>query len=313
MSGEPVPAVMRDLNEHYGTLQSRSVACSNIRKVLLREKFRPAEFDDAPLRALAHTHPDIPAFLAAPLEEQVRVQRSRATAWPEEALRALRQLALLPHGFGLSMPETMALQAIQKQRQIAKNGRMIHITDAGALLALATELLERGTSSYPVPRLVLPLLLVSGRRMCELLNGQSTFDVVDAHHVVFQGQLKRRDSANGYTVPLLCPSALFMRGMALLRARQGDVRHLDNGDVTARYEGQLRAALPSLLGLTIKVHELRALYLAFVYLCFDCDATLPCVSMRVLGHLSLAESNSYNHIRLDGADAMRGSLGALRR
>lgn len=313
LDGEPGASVMRRIEQHYTTLASRNTACGEVRKVLYEvHRYRPPGFDDGPLRAAAHLHPDIAAFLDAPVKEQVRQRRLalRSRAWPEEALRALASLQLSPPGFGLDEADTQRIKQQQKQRQIARNEQMIEVA-AEPLLDRALHLLQTSTRADSVSRLALPLLLVSGRRMGELLNGRSKFEHVGERCVRFTGQLKCGGRTPPYEIPLLCSAELFLRNVVRLRWKQGDVSHLDQSDVTARYEPALREALGELLGVPTKLHGLRAIYLAFVYATYATKFTLQRVAMQVLGHQSLGESNSYNFIRLTQLGKYEQAFGAL--
>ena len=51
--------------------------------------------------------------------------------------------------------------------------------------------------------------------------------------------------------------------------------------------------------------------MAFVYELFDCPDTFNRTCMRVLGHVKLAESLSYNNVRLGGMASLRHAYGAL--
>ncbi|MGA1354966.1 MAG: hypothetical protein ACO32I_09365, partial [Candidatus Limnocylindrus sp.] len=99
--------------------------------------------------------------------------------------------------------------------------------------------------------------------------------------------------------------------LVLLRWKQGDVSHLDQTDITARYEPALREALGDLLGVPTKVHGLRAIYLALVYATHTTPYTLQRVAMHVLGHQSLSESNSYNFVRLTRLGKYEQAFGDL--
>ena len=52
----------------------------------------------------------------------------------------------------------------------------------------------------------------------------------------------------------------------------------------------------------MKAHDLRSLYMAFVWSLFECEHTFPRTAMHSLGHVSLAESLSYANVRVEGVD-----------
>ena len=52
----------------------------------------------------------------------------------------------------------------------------------------------------------------------------------------------------------------------------------------------------------MKTHDLRSLYMAYVWQLFQCEHTFPRTAMHCLGHVSLAESLSYANVRLEDVD-----------
>ena len=132
-----------------------------------------------------------------------------------------------------------------------------------------------------------------------------------------------------YNMPILCPYEVFANGLKALRLKQGakqskNVQDLTPKQITKRYAGQIRTALKGtvkpprkreilLIPVSCKVHDLRALYMSFVYECFTwMDDTFQRGAMRILGHSCLQESLSYGRIRLSEAEALRGKFGDLR-
>ena len=92
LDGVPASQAMDTLMRVYTTEASLSSVMSRVRAAILDKGQRPPEYDDAPLRALAGTNPEIQAFLDAPLREQYAIQRAHRTraAWGAEAEQALK-------------------------------------------------------------------------------------------------------------------------------------------------------------------------------------------------------------------------------
>ena len=67
--------------------------------------------------------------------------------------------------FRLNDEEALALKRQQEESQILKNENLIVIADARALYKTLVALLETAKPTMPFPRLILPLLFCSGRRL----------------------------------------------------------------------------------------------------------------------------------------------------
>jgi len=314
VDGADAETAIAALRETYTTTASLSTAMSLVRAAVLEAE---RVVDDAPLRAHAR-HPEVAAFLALPLREQYRLQREHARnpTWPPEAEAALAALRLLPpnmDGFALTRRETLDLKRRREEAQLARQEAPLVVADAPRLLRAATAMLASATASTSFPRLILPLLLVSGRRFAEVVNGRSSFTpTAHPYLCIFNGQLKKRGRAQPYTIPLLVPFAAFERALRVLREKQGGAE-LANGVAKDRYGANAQRALADgvLVGLpSCHLHDLRSAYVALVDHVYQCPFTFNRLAMRILGHDCLTESLCYNHVKLAGGS--RGSLGPLR-
>jgi hypothetical protein len=183
----------------------------------------------------------------------------------------------------------------------------------------------------PLYELALALLVLTGRRTTEVLNGRSAFDAAPdprEHACLFVGQLKARSARAPYRIPLLAPFADVAAALACLRRRQagggggggggdrdGGGGGLSNVDVSRRYQsglGQHLKAHPVYASLG-KVHALRAVYANACLHLFDWSDrpwSDNAVVMHVLGHASPDESLAYTAMRVEFSEASaRGSLG----
>ena len=122
------------------------------------------------------------------------IQRAHRTcaAWVPEAEQALANLKLLPANLDactLPRNETLALKRRHERNiAIAKNDAMIVIPEFSKLLATVAAMLNTATPDDTFPRLILLLLLVSGHRCVELVNGRSTFAPAPSeNYMVFSG------------------------------------------------------------------------------------------------------------------------------
>ena len=224
-----------------------------------------------------------------------------------------------PNDFCLSRDDTLSLKRKHDEALIAKNERVIVVRDFQTLLHAASETLRTATPAMSYSRLILALCVVSGRRLTEICSPRSVFTPMPHdHHACFTGVLKkRRQNSSSMTVPLLVPFAVFATGLLALRQKQDlGVAHLTNAEVKNRYQGTVQRDLSQRKALPgapdgIHIHDLRSLFLAAVYLLYECPFTLARTAMLVLGHETLQEHLSYNNVRLEGVGALKGSLGPL--
>lgn len=314
--------VMQMLREHYasddGVLNANalSVCVSRVRAAILAESCTPADVAVA-MAPYAATEPGVAAFLALPLSGMVRVQREHQfdPSWSDDAEAALQQLALIPDALRclkLSQSELVRLKRAREGVLIRKQETLVHVRDAGRWLAYAIELAQQSTTAMSFPRLALPLLLLSGRRTTELLNGKSTFEPTTSGAstcCVFTGAVKKRGAATSYVIPLLCEHATFAHALGVLRAKQ-EYEQLEPAACNNRYQKMLNKSTAEVLPIATNVHRLRAIYAALAYHLYASDVTFNRAAMRMLGHEKLDVSLSYNTVVLHDAP-LPGSYGLL--
>ena len=96
--------------------------------------------------------------------------------WSTAEEAALAALPLVPRNVAalrLTGRELLELKRGQEARLLAKQERLVHVHGATVMLARAIYLVRTSHAGMPIPRIALPLLLVSGRRTSELLNNKS--------------------------------------------------------------------------------------------------------------------------------------------
>lgn len=242
------------------------------------------------------------------------------------------------NSFWLSGHEARQLQIDQEQAQMRKNEdiNIIRIDNAPRLLKGAIHLLETAKPTDTYARLILPLLMITGRRLSEICGGKAVFAPVEGRstYAHFSGQLKQGADAESYVIPLLCDFKTFAIGWLALQQRQqvkgnkkrGAEAELSHKETAARYGGNTNKYLAKGKWLPLPkygqkkgsteqkschAHDLRSIYMAYVYEMYDCPDTFNRSCMRVLGHQKLAESLSYNNVSLSNCDDIRNSLGQL--
>lgn len=296
-AGAATESVMTKLRERYTTL-----GCLNSKLSQVRSRCAP---DSAYVRAVDAALADV-----ADAEVRRRVETLAATGGrlhvndPEEVRRIVRAL---PHrlpsnvrALRLGRQEMRTCKRTQLAQTIEKN-RTRTVVDGRALLAHA-----RAVVAHPrecrggIPELTLALMVVTGRRECELLNGRSEFVPHSEYSLVFRGQAKKRDEGVLDTeerlIPCLCPAPDVVACVAHLRARQGHAT-LSNEVTSRRYQSflsrHMRSALPWRDTQT-HVHSLRGIYTCMCQGLFDWGLhTDAYVAMCILGHTSLNESLVY--------------------
>lgn len=220
----------------------------------------------------------------------------------EEVRRIVRSL---PHrlpenvrGLRLSRHEMWECKRTQLAKTIEKN-RTRTVVDGRTLFAHARAVVsEPSQCRGGIPELTLALMVVTGRRECELLNGRSEFLVNSEYSLVFRGQAKKRDDTDTEErlIPCLCQSSVVVACVAHLRARQGHAI-LTNEATSRRYQSYLsrhmRSASPWSETKT-HVHSLRGIYTCMCQGLFEWGLhTDAYVAMCILGHTSLTESLVY--------------------
>jgi hypothetical protein len=282
--------------------------------------------DFAALTGVADNADDVDAFVVAPLKVQLEIQRRHRAnpTWNDEAEDALASLQLLKDSiasFAISKREVRWIKRKDKANMQARWNSVVVVTDGAALLERATTMLERARPSDGYVTLLAPLLLVSGRREIEILNtcsGRASFEKVGERTVRFTGQCKtkRSEGAPPFVIPLLCTADVFLRAIAALQEKRGDVSGLTNKELHEKMDAFftaafLQRAFPTLLPESAKWHTLRSFYLQFVNVLFAHSKAVNWLGTLILGHFDEHESLRYNATRIDGLEAWKGAFGAL--
>ena len=216
----------------------------------------------------------------------------------------MASLELLPSNvvaLRLTKPELVSLKRTREGTLLRKQEAMLHVPRATEWLQYAISLARASTTEMSYARLAAPLLLLSGRRTGEVLNGISTFTATERATIcIFDGQLKKRGAAAPFAIPLLCDVATFTFALNVLRKKQGCAR-LDAPTVNGRYAKNLNAALPTLFPIAPNAHALRAVYAAYAFEMYVSNVTFNRFAMRALGHDELTVSLAYNNVKLHDA------------
>ena len=301
-SGEEVMAYLRG---RCATAAALSSALSRVRLILLDRLDVPPAVHAA-LAPFAE-EPGVRDFLQLPLASMLRQQgfHRASPRWSDAAEAALAGVALLPAEVAklrLSVRETAALKEGRETALLRRQEHVMHVHSAHEWVSHAARLARESTVEMSPARLALPLLLLSGRRSTEVLNGQSTFTQTERPTVViFHGAIKKRGcETRGFPIPLLCDSATFLHALSVLRAVQHG-EQLSPADTNQKYERALNTLLPSMFHVSRNVHMLRSIYASLAFHLYSSTMTFNRAAMLFLGHEKIGTSLSYNRVVLHDA------------
>jgi len=250
------------------------------------------------------------AFADGMLQEQLSTQNEyKGLAFfpghPEldDAMRGVRLLNDNMNDFHASAQENLDFRRRGQERIDYKNTHMITIPGASAYLRRAEAILG-GTGACENPSLsalAFALLLVTGRRLSEILNGRLEFHEGSNGNemsAIFDGQLKKRTKKTrvAFEIPLLVTFNLFRHGLDALRARQGTWDEakavftpldLTNKQVSVRYGSNMSPILSRDFFEGATCTDCRRYYLKAVWIGYDfasVPVTFSQVAMQILGH-----------------------------
>lgn len=296
-AGVPFEEVMHDMRERYTTL-----ACLNSKLSIVRSMCRPTQtYRDAVAIALETVTDD---------EVRARVEHIAATGGRLHAsdgddvcaiVRALPpRLTDNARALRLSRQEMHRCKRTQMSQVIEKNKTRILVDGRTVLSHARSVVAHPETCVGGIPELTLSLIMVTGRRECELLNGRSEFVPHTAYSLVFRGQAKKRDEGlkcrDERIIPCLTPATDVVACIGVLRERQ---RHaiMSNRVASCRYQSSLSRRMRSnspWRETQTHVHSIRGLYTCMSHALFDWGLhTDAYVAMCILGHTSLMESLVY--------------------
>jgi hypothetical protein len=312
-------SVMKMLRQRYNTkdhIYALSSCIARVRSEILNETPIPSIVEET-MNSFKE-EAGVTSFLALnSLSEMLKVRKHHKNnpSWSERAEAALSSLCLEPTALAslkLSEEESATKKRKQEVSLLEKQDMLIRVDSAGNFLAYAIHLAWTSTPDMEFSRLALPILLLSGRRTTEIMNGKSIFTRTGRPTTCkFTGQLKKRGGDCTYEIPLLCNVFTFEHAMSTLRCKQnGEV--LSAAATNNKYQKMLNSKTQSIFAIAHNVHQLRSIYAAFVHSLYACDTTFNRMCMRVLGHEDLSTSLSYNGCVLYGISPfVDGGFGPL--
>ena len=198
--------VIESIREHYKTQYSFEKNVSNIRRAYLSKNTQRHEEYNATLKDAfelakhdSELYEKVEYFASMSLTDQydtLHKTRKYGFAPESDALNeCFLRMKLLPENmrtFTLTKEDLQKNVVLKHETLVARNTIAIEVVHPKHLLETQIEILKN-TKKYG-PKQILALLLVSGRRETEILNGTSVFDPVPGfpYHATFKGVLKKK-------------------------------------------------------------------------------------------------------------------------
>ncbi len=253
-----------------------------------------------------------------------RKAKARRTFFGHAELdQLLATMPVLPDNFSsFVLPKAIALKCktIAEHNLAVKNESIRIIEDGAAMLKLCANYIKLAASdlepSLSVPKLAVCLLLVSGRRTSEILNGKSSFSPGSTPmSVLFDGQLKKNrvgeEGADAsFEIPVLLEADVFIKAFERLRALQG-YAVLSNEQVNSKYAANLsfwtkkmfavRSVTKNSIAEFVRPHDLRTIYVIAAYELFEFEnqgLTINAFAKWALGHDGLQTTLNYASIKV---------------
>ena len=285
--GEAAQSVLCDMRIRYRTVRTLVV-----KTCLVRQLCTPRdEFLAARLAALVCEDDSSRAALENVIDRNLTRDRVHGAT-----LRALPR-RFPPNVYALrvtdeEMRECKRLNATGASR---KNRRRIRV-DGYRMVSHARAIVDAPASASR-NELILSLLLLTGRRTCELF--KATLSAVDApHQARFEGQAKKRKKeSHGYTIPLLHDASRIQEALSHLRtSRCGESdAAMSNDALSRKYQSALSRHMvrSEVWGPCLRVHGLRGVYACIALRLFDWECSDHFAAMSMLGHVRLEDSLVY--------------------
>ena len=187
----------------------------------------------------------------------------------------------------------------QTRENTEKRNRRPLSVNADELLEYATKRINdhENTGLY---ELAIALLIVSGRRTIEIMNGKSSFKPIPKrpYSTIFHGQAKTKNISD-IPIPLLVPYEAFIRALNTLRKKQpSDIASFSNKKISQKYQSGLRQYFfkQNIFKKINKVHDLRGIYAHICLKNIKFTENKPAdtyIVTRLLGDKNLSNSLSY--------------------
>lgn len=216
--------------------------------------------------------------------------------------------------FRLSRKDVIQCKKEQAKAALQKNSKCTRV-DGRSLLEFARKQIDKNDKS---PLTILAIMLLTGRRTCEILNPNSAFEKVSRYEIMFIGQAKKKKKTK-YQIPVLYESSKVINSIQFLRTwiNVCDKNHMTtNQALSTKYQSWLSRNLSShpIFNQVGHPHSLRGIYAKMAIRLFDWDGdyTEAYIVMNILGHASLQESLVYTTFILNAEFQNEPCLGSMK-
>lgn len=309
--GVAAEKVLESMRERYTTPGCMKVKTCIVRRLCNADP----QFDEALQTAIAKVPPGIEPPRRRALYELVRhaAWHGKFVTGDIEADQILKAMPpYLPRNvrdLHVTPSEIRECKKRARVSRLVKNHARV-VVDGCALLSKARHDLRHATT---LSDLALSLMLLTGRRQCEILSGQSTFEATDTTLFAarFTGQAKRRGLRTYealqtktddqqttseevcYVIPLLDDFFTIRQGYQRLQTLQ-EGKVLDRDQTSRKYQSLLSRRLHEVFPDAKHPHGLRGVYACMALRAFTWgDMSDSFVTMCILGHRDLDESLVY--------------------
>lgn len=280
--GEPASYVLKDMKSRFTT-----VRCMNVKTSLVRKMCKLSE-DYIRARDLACIqNPEMKEDIFRGTSNNPCVREVIASL-PERTCSNVAQLRITRN-------EMIECKRLGIQSTLRKNRFRVRVNGRQLLDASRRVLEDVGKHRFAL--LAFAIMLGTGRRTCEVLNGSSRFDLIEnePYALKFYGAAKRRGKRDATMwIPTILRADDLLRAIAELRRRQGH-QIISNELASLRYQSLLarELACSDVWKQCPKVHSLRGLYCCMALRLFRWNESDAFVAMSILGHAGLTESLVY--------------------
>lgn len=326
--GNPTSEIMEEMRARYTTPRSLNVKCCLVRKMC-----QPSAEYRICSELLCEAVADEDAALAMTLRDAI-ARNARPVAGSRISVLMHRLPHRLPfnvYSLRVTQEEVKECKRLSVRQALVKNRTRV-VVDGRCLLESARADVARPHATRNLATLALSLMLLTGRRTCEILNGRSTFLCESDYSLRFTGQAKKRiladdedeeggdeedeqvtsSSMHSYSIPTLAPATQIISALAELRRCQGHMERT-NRATSLKYQawvGQVLRDRGEPWTACGHAHALRGLYACMAAQLFDWgSASDAYVTMSILGHAGLQESLVYTTYSLGPAFRSEPMLG----
>jgi len=297
--------VLQNVKDKYPNISSQSVILSQIKRMYLSDPNHRLPTYDKAIKDSIKKNPDMKElvdFSNKDPYQQDKIQkkiRNGKIVYSEEVDKVVEKIPLFNKDIDtyIKLPAKDAKKLRQTQTQALNNKHHnIKIIDGDKLMTEILPLLESDNSR----EYITALLLATGRRQNELVNGMLSKSSCGSYFALFKGQSKtgldiERDA---YDIPLLAPFNI------VIKAWKKSNKYFENANDRKIFKAKIRNIARWLKKHKTykvdKLHEFRSIYALICYQLFPTGKLSQMAYISsVLGETSINIASHYNSIKVE--------------